>query len=245
MNNPERSHLLGVLAGLFLAAVLVLSALLLSRAWLRIAESQTISVTGSARKNVRADLVVWKGTFSTEANTLVAAQRALKADLEKVGAYLRANHVTNYSVSTISIQELRASERNQNEGLQQKTVGYRLSQWVEVRSPEIDRITELDRDSVALVERGVLFTTALEYIYTKSGETKVEMLAEATKDAHVRAQQMAGQGGRAIHQLRSAKMGVFQITPLYSIQTSSEGINDNTSPEKTLTAVVTANFSMR
>jgi hypothetical protein len=52
-----KPHLLGVLAGLFLAAGLVLSAVLVTGAWLRISESQTVSVTGSARTAVRSDLV--------------------------------------------------------------------------------------------------------------------------------------------------------------------------------------------
>ena len=43
-----RPHLLGVLAGLFLAAGLVLASLIVARAWQRVAEAQAISVTGSA-----------------------------------------------------------------------------------------------------------------------------------------------------------------------------------------------------
>jgi hypothetical protein len=130
--------------------------------------------------------------------------------------------------------------------MQRKTAGYRLTQTAQINSQDVERILQLDRDSTALVEQGVLFTTAApEYVYTKAGETKVEMLAEATKDARARAEQIAAQGHRLIAQLRTAKMGVFQITPVYSLQTSWEGINDTTSLEKTVTAVVTATFSMK
>lgn len=246
MNNITRPHLLGLLAGLFLAVGLIASAMLVTRVWLKVAESQAISVTGSARKAVKADLIVWRGNVSTEAATLLAAQRALKADLEKVEALLKANNVTNFQVSPISIQEVRAVERIPNEPAAQKTVGYRLSQNVEVQSSEVERIIKLDGDSVALVEQDVLFTTAApQFIYTKAGETKVEMLAEATKDARARAEQIALQGGRVIDQLRSARMGVFRITPVHSLQTSWEGVNDTSSLEETITAVVTGNFSMK
>ncbi|PYI79975.1 MAG: SIMPL domain-containing protein [Verrucomicrobia bacterium] len=246
MNNGARPQTLGLLAGLFLSVGLMLSAVMFTRTWLKIAESQTISVTGSARKNVRSDLVVWHGGFSTEANTLLSAQRALKDDLAKVEELLRVNDVTNYLVSTISIQELHAVEKGQNEFAHQKTIGFRLSQSVEVRCPDPERIARLDRDSVTFVERGVLFTTvAPQYIYTKAGETKVEMLAEATSDARARAEQIAVQGGRVIDRLRSARMGVFQVTPMYDIRTSWDGMNDTSSLEKTITAVVTANFSLK
>jgi hypothetical protein len=246
MNSRSHPHLLGLLAGLFLAAGLVLSAMVVTRAWLKVAESQTISVTGAARKNIRADFIVWRSSFSTEAPTLLAAQRALKTDLGRVDAWLKDEGITNHLVSPISIQEVRATEKAQGEAPQQRTVSYRLSQLVEIRSPEVDRVLALERESVGLVEQGVLFSSnPPEFISTKAGEAKVEMLAEATKEARARADQIAAQGNRMIAQLRSAKMGVFQITPIYSLQTSWDGINDTTSLEKTITAVVTATFSLR
>ena len=70
------------------------------------------------------------------------------------------------------------------------------------------------------------------------------MLAAATKDARERAEQIASQGGRKIRALRAAKMGVFQITPRNSSDTSAEGINDTTSREKTIRAFVSASFTM-
>jgi hypothetical protein len=252
MNSRTKPHLLGVLAGLFLAAGLVWSAMLVTRAWLKIAEWETISVTGSARKAVRSDLVIWRGSFTADGDTLLVAQRNLKGDLAKVEAFLIASGMTNFQIGPISIKELqattelKAAQKGESDITQQKTVGYRLTQTVEVRSAETERVTRLDQDSTTLVEQGVMFAaSAPEYIYTRAGEAKVEMLAEATKDARARADQIASQGGRAIRQLRSARMGVFQITPVLSSLTSSEGVNDTTSLEKTVTAVVTASFSLR
>jgi uncharacterized protein len=157
-----------------------------------------------------------------------------------VESFLKLNGITNYILTPISIQEFKSSDNTP------KRLGFQLSQTVEINSIEVERITKLARDSTALVEQGVFFTTVPpEYIYTKAGEAKIEMLAEATKDALSRAEQIVSQGGRRIHQLRSARMGVFQVTPLYSSQTSSEGVNDTSSLEKTVTAVVTASFSLK
>ena len=246
MTPSNRPHLLGLLAGLFVAAGLVLSAMVVTQAWLKVSESQVVTVTGSARKVVRADLVVWRGTFSGEGVSLLEVQRKLKGDLALVETFLRDAGVTNHSVSSISIQELRGRERGVDDPEQLRTLGYRLSQSIEVASPDVDRVMRLQQDSTSLLERGVLFTsTTPEFIYTKAGEAKVEMLAEATKDARGRAEQIAEQGGRSIHALRSARMGVFQITPRYSTQTSWEGMNDTTSLEKTVTAIVNATFSMK
>jgi hypothetical protein len=96
-----------------------------------------------------------------------------------------------------------------------------------------------------LIDQGiVLQTSGIQFIYTKAGEAKIEMMGEATKDARTRAEQIASQGGRKIKALRPARMGVVQINPRYSSATSWEGNNDTSSLEKTITITVTASFSL-
>ncbi len=246
MNGIAKPHLLGLVAGFFLATGLVVSALLATTAWLKVKNTQFITVKGSARKNVRADLTVWRGTFSTQAATLLEAQRQLKGDAEKVRAFIAARGVTNFSFTPIGIDDVRGTLTDATGLTQPQILGYRLSQTVRVESSEVDLMNELDRDSVALVEQGVLFTAqAPEFLYTKAGEAKVEMLAEATRDARTRAEQIAQQGARQIARLHDANMGVIQIVPIYSGQTSWEGMNDTSSLDKTITAVVTATFALK
>lgn len=249
MTTAGRPHLLGLLAGLFLAGGLVGSAMLFTRTWLKVADSDSIAVTGSARRNITSDFIVWRATFNVTAPSLLEAQRILKADRAKVSAFFAAIGITNHTFTPIVISEEHGTETlksGDGETTKTRIVGYKLEQKVEVRSPEVDRVMRLDRDSVDLVEQGVqLAPAAPEFIYTKAGDAKVEMLAEATKDARARADQISSQGGRGISTLRSAKMGVFQITPLYSSETSWDGRNDTTSREKTITAVVNAAFTMR
>lgn len=243
--NPTRPHLLGMLAGLFLAAGLVASAMLATTTWLRIRNTQFISVKGSARTNITSDLAIWKGSFSVRAGTLLEAQRELQTDGTKVEAFLRQKQVTNFSLLPIVIEEQKGRLET-NHVIQDLVVGYRLAQPVRVESGNIDQISRLNHESSELVESGVEFTSEPpEFIYTKSAEAKIEMLAEAAKDARARAEQIAGQGGRIITAMHSAEMGVFQITPRYESQTSGEGLNDTTSADKTITSVVTATFSLK
>ena len=51
-------------------------------------------------------------------------------------------------------------------------------------------------------------------------------------------------GGRRVNELRNARMGVVQVNPLYSSSTSWEGNAEASSPEKTITATVSATFAM-
>ena len=255
--NSSRPQLFGMLAGLFLAAGLVFSSMLGTTAWVKIKDSQFISVKGSARKNIKSDFAIWTANFSVQAPTLLEAQRQLKDDRDKVEVFLNSAGMTNHLFKSISIVEQKATFENEitNQNYadgwkvvssQEKTVGYKLNQSVEVRSEEVEHVARLDSDSTALVEQGVLLTTdAPRFIYTQAAEAKIEMLAEATKDARARADQIAGQGNRQLAGLHAADMGVFQIAPLHSSDTSGEGMNDTSSLDKTITAVVTATFLLK
>lgn len=245
--ESSRPHLFGVLAGVFLAAGIAFAALVLAGAWTRIAESQIISVTGSARRNVRSDLVVWRSAYQVDAPTLLEAQKRLREDLAKVQRFLSERSLREVTLGPVQIREIteRVTLRDGGESTTRR-VGYRLSQVVEVRSPEVDRVPGLASESTELLEQGVTFVSeAMEFIYTKAGEAKVEMMAEATKDARARANQIAENGGRAIRGLREARMGVIQINPLHGTATSWEGNNDTTAVDKTITATVSASFALR
>ena len=241
-----RPHLFGLLAGLFLAAGLCFASVVFTRTWTHLHESQVIDVTGSARKNVLSDLVVWRASFAVEDESLLAAHAKLKADLAVVKEFLQARNVRDVSLLPLQIRELTARVKRDGDETVAKRTGYRITQRIEIKSTDIEPTTRLGTDSAALLEQGIaLESDGLDFIYTKASEAKVEMMAEATKDARARAEQIAGQGGRKIKELRTARMGVVQINPLYSSATSWEGNNDSSSFEKTITTTVSATFSLQ
>jgi len=236
----------GILIGLCLAAGLIISAAQITRAWLHIADSQVINVTGSALQDVTSDTAIWSAGFSVEADNLAQAQSKLQLDATRVADFFRERGVTNAEISAINIQRLKAAAETMGGDEESwRTVGYRLRQTVRLESQAVAQVMELQQESSALVAEGVeLDDLGIQFIYTRAAETKIDMLAAATKDARQRADQIAGQGGRKIRGLRAAKMGVFQITPRNSNETSAEGINDTTSREKTIRAFVSASFTM-
>jgi hypothetical protein len=242
---PSRPHLFGLLAGLFLAAGLCFASIVFTRTWTHIHESQVIDVTGSARKNVRSDLVVWRASFSVDDEVLLNAHTTLKEHLAKTSEFLRGHGVKEITVMPVQIREITARGKGEDEESVTRRVGYRLTQRIEIRSTDVETTTGLGTASAALLEQGVaLISEGLEFIYTKASDAKIEMMAEATKDARARAEQIAVQGGRKIKELRTARMGVVQINPLYSSATSWEGNNDNSSLEKTITTTVSATFTL-
>lgn len=243
--TTSRPHLFGLLAGLALAAGLCFASIVFTRAWTRISEDQVINVTGSARKEVRSDLALWRAGFSSDAPTLAEAHAQSKADLAHVETFLRGSGQNDYVIRPVQVSEL-VERIKTEEGEVSRRSGYRIRQSLEVRSTEVEAVPKLASDAVRLLEQGVtLASEGMDFIYTKAGEAKIEMMGEAAKDARARAEQISAQGGRVIKELRSARMGVVQINPRYSTATSWEGNNDTSSLEKTLTTTVTATFSLQ
>ena len=120
-----------------------------------------------------------------------------------------------------------------------------MSQSIEVRSRTVEKVAKVARESTELISQGIEFVSDQpEFFYTEIGKLKLEMLGLATQNAKDRAQSMASAVGNKIGQMRSAKMGVFQITPVTSTDVSDWGENDTSSFEKKVMSVVSANFSI-
>jgi len=237
----------GMLAGLFLAGGICFGSIVLARTWIHLKESEVIEVAGSTRKNVRSDLAVWSARVSVEDSTIQGAYAKLKVDVEKVDQFLKTRKQANAGWSPVEVRELTAARlKDEDENAPQKRIGYRVAQAFKLSSADVDGLPRLANDCTELLDQGVvLMSESLQYIYTKAGEAKVEMAAEATRDARTRAEQIASQGGRSVRALRTAKMGVVQINPVYSTATSDGGNSDEFSLEKTIIVSVSAKFTLK
>ena len=74
---------------IIIAVAVVISSYLFSNAFQnRNKSNDTISVTGSGKKDFVSDLIVWSGSFSKKSMTLKEAYAALDSDREKIKSYL-------------------------------------------------------------------------------------------------------------------------------------------------------------
>lgn len=233
-------------AGVALAIGLVLASVIGGLAFVKAKRGdQTIVVTGSARKRIKSDLVIWGAGVSYQAPVLADAYRSLAENVPRVKAYLISKGIPEdqITISSISSQTLHARDSNgQDTG---QITGYSLRQELEVRSNDVYKIEKIAREATELINQGILLESmAPAYHYTKLGEEKITMLAEAAKDAKVRAEKVAESTGSSIGSVRTARMGVLQITPADSNEVSDSGMNDLSSLEKDITAVVNVGFAI-
>ena len=236
-----------IVLGICIALATIASSVIISQAMMKIKKfsSEVINVTGSAEKKIVSDYITWNLEFSRRDLDMTAAFQKLKDDLKTVNDYLILKGIPEKEI-IISQVETKVLYKKNEKGYDTNDIeGYRLSQTIEVRSTEVDKITEISRQATELIHQGIeLISNAPGYFYLKLPELKHELLSEATKDAKKRAEQIAASTGSKIGAIRSAKMGVFQITPVNSYEVSDWGMNDTTSIEKKANAVVRIDFAI-
>lgn len=209
-------------------------------------QDHRIAVTGSASRRIRSDLVVWRASVKAQAATTAEAYKKLSADVLIAQSWLQAQGVDPKTVvvSSIAIEEIHPRDKD-NKILEEQTVAYRMSQSIEISSGDIDKIGRVSRGATELIDRGVSIQSEPPmYIYTGLAELKVQLLADASRDARARADQIARNTGSRVGSLVAAKMGILQINPAHSSEVSWSGNNDKTSLDKDAMAVVSASFTV-
>ncbi len=242
-----QEHFPQIFAGLAaLSLSLVISSLIFAKAIREFKQANDVLVvTGSAKKPIQSDYIIVSFSVSSQEATAKAAYQNLKNQTEKLQVYLQEQKVPDNAITLGAIQTYTVPEITVNGRETGQILAYRLSQNLEIRSDEVKRYTELSQQANELINEGInLVSQPPQYLYTKLSQLRVEMIAEATKDAKARAKAIAKSTESKVGSIRSAKTGVFQITSRNSTDVSDYGIYDTSSLEKDITAVVSVQFSM-
>jgi len=204
-----------------------------------------IEVTGSFKKQVRSDYAVWKAAIALQGPDLQGASAQATADAQRLVAFLRTNGIADSSVTMRPLETEALYRVAENGATTSELTGYKVTQRVEVRSADVARITALSQRANDLIgQRIPLGSSSVDYLYTQLERVRGEMLADATRDAKRRAEAIAQAAGAEVGGIRSARMGVFQVTPRNSTEVSDYGMNDTSSLDKDVTAVVRVTFAV-
>jgi uncharacterized protein len=242
-------------AGLALSVALVLSSAVASWSFLHAKKlNQSIEVTGSAKKRIKSDFIIWRASVTVESPSLAEGYTKLSRDVEKTRAFLVAQGVpeTQIVISAVVTTPIRPQPQRTYQGMNVEITalsgnisGYSLKQTLEIRSTDIDKISAVSRQVTQLITQGIfLESESPQYLYTRLAEAKVDILASAARDARERAKQIAESAGGHVGEARTAQMGVLQITAAESNNVSDYGENDTKSLEKDVNAVVHMSFAL-
>lgn len=258
--RPVRSISLPPLAAIPLALGLAVSTYIAADTWRDVRkppEKNNILITGSAKKRIVSDHIQWSATIQGTGLDRTAAYLSLKGGTEKAVAFLKAQGIKPDDIkieSAMITEEFETVREDKvlpgtNVPLRTETaksIGFLAVQVVSVGSPDVPLIEKASREITSLLEQDVFVTShPPRYYYTRLGELKLEMLAEAAKDARSRAENILSSAGNAgLGPLVYASMGIININPANSTATSSEGHNDTTSYEKDIITIVRAEYKV-
>ena len=248
------------LAALAIALGMVLSVLIAAGTWKDVRkrpEKNNIRITGSARKRIVSDLIEWSASVEAKASERTAAYIALKGGTDKAVAFLKAQGIKAEEIETQSATTTEELETVQEDKVlpgtsvalrseRKVSKGFRAVQVVSVSSANIALVEKASREITTLLEQGVFVSSrSPSYYSTRLGELKLEMLAEAAKDARGRAENiLRSAGNTSVGKLVYADMGIININAANSTETSTEGSNDTTSRDKDIITIVHASYEV-
>jgi hypothetical protein len=203
---------------IIIAVSIIICSIIFTSTWkANNASNQTISVTGSAKKDIISDLGVLRGTVSAQYSTADGAYRELLKQKPALISYLAANGFPKDKIELFTINSYPVYEIGASGYQTGRIIAFNYSQRIEIKSTDVNKIKAISLDIPSLIEKGVNFNVEMpEYHYTKLANLKIEIQADASKDAMIRAQKIAEATGRQLGPMRSARMGVLQITPRLS-----------------------------
>jgi len=263
--KPNRMIVSLQVGGFFFALANVICVAILAWTYLSVKhEPRTLVVTGSAKKAITSDTISWTGTIITYDADLAKAYEKLKANADRAAEFIKQAGVPDAEVTFSSVRTRKIMQREFVPAFapaggipagQQlptpetittnKVELFALSQDITIESHSMDKVPSVSRNITSLISDGIeIESGSPSYTYSKLSELKIDMLADATKDATTRASQIVNNANGKLGKLVEARMGVMQINPKGVTGVSDTGNNDTTSLEKEILAVVSVRFQL-
>ena len=238
--NPNKI----IYTSIILGVCLIISAVIASITFYIVRSPEdTLSVTGSVRQRVTSDIAQWSGEFSRTVLTedLKIGYDMMQTDQELVLDFFEDNgfNEEDVAISPVFMSQLYMYDPD----APKENV---LRQSVEIQSSNVDKITDMAKNTQELINKGVIFSTnSLEYYYSGLPDLRIELIPDAINDAELRAEKIAEGSDKKIGSIKSAHLGVVQVLPVNSTEVSDWGTYDTTTIEKEVMIPVTVIFTLK
>ena len=209
--------------------------------------TDSISVTGSASKEVISDSAKFSGNFSriVKLNNLKSGYDQMSIDLKTVKDFFKTQNIADkdITISTVSMEQ--NYDYNQN-NVAPSEKDYTLRQTIEIVSSDVNKIGTLAQATQSIINKGVIFSVSpVEYYYKNLPETRVTLLSSAVADAKRRAEEIVSGTGKKVGALKSAASGVVQVLPANSLEISDYGTYDTSKINKNIMVTAKVAFDIK
>jgi uncharacterized protein len=219
--------------------------------------SHTVTVKGLAEQAVKSDLALWEINYREVGNDLAQLDQRLQHDQELVVAFLKQQGFTDQEIgrTQLKVEDRLANIYNQTATQNPNDQRYVVTAGVRVRSTQVDLIQLTSQKTENLLQQGVPLAFDVStlspnpsYYYTHLDSIRPEMLSQATKSAHLIAEQFAKDSKSRLGPIYRASQGVFQIMGRDTSTMSSDwNSNQNAlgSIEKKVRLVTTIDYGLK
>ncbi len=175
--------------------------------------ARSISVKGLSEREVAASVAIWTLSYGAGGNDLAEINQRLATSTKEVVNFLKSSGFDekDIAVQPPNVRDLSLEERDID--AQPLTTRYRANQSVLLRTSKVDQVKPAVSAVSRLIAAGVELSgrNDPEYFFDKLNEIKPDMIAEATKNAKIAAEQFSRDASTKLGGLRSASQGWFQV----------------------------------
>lgn len=173
----------------------------------------TVTVRGLCEKEVPADRVVYRLSYSEKNNDLAALRQTIAANNKTIVKLL---HDAGFEDSEISYGAASyTDEYNSWSDVSHIAYRYEASQTVTVITSKMDLIKKAQNSiESALINSNILANGYADYQYLGHNDIKPSMIAESLEKARESAEEFAKNSHSKIGKMRTASQGYFEIEDL-------------------------------
>ena len=218
----------------------------------------TISVIGLGTKDFVSDEILWSGSFTTKSFDIKEAYNKMISDQKIVSDFFLSKGFKKeeFTFGAVQFNKRFREVRTENTEVAYQTKyeqvfdGYEASQTITFsakKNPDLmKRIEAVSGKTSELINSGIeLSSNSIQYTYSDLASLKQSLIENATKDAYERAEKIVKTADGDLGKLKTASMGVFQITGQGSTEEDSYGGNNDTfSKNKTARITVRLEYNL-
>jgi hypothetical protein len=199
------------------SVAVIVSAIVLAMAYTEKHRSAagTITVTGLGETEFTSDLIVIKGSISSQDRDASTSYVKMQSDRDLLVEFLvqRGVSADEITFSMPSTHPVETANYVNGEWAGYQFSHYNSVQPFVVESTNIDIVESASRELPSLIAEGVSISVYDPmYYFSKLDDVKLDLLSEAASDARERAQNIAASSGAKLGALKESRAGVFQIT---------------------------------
>ena len=221
---------------------IVLTAIILGKSFKNRNENlDSISVVGLGTKDFVSDEILWSGSFSASSADIKTAYNKIITDQKTVSDFFigKGFNASEFVFGAVSFQkkfrEIKTESNDNSYQSKSEMVfdGYEAIQSIVFNAKKnpnlMTRIEDVSSKTSELINSGIELTSnSIQYTFSDLPSLKQSLIEKATKDANERASKIVKTADGSLGKLKTASMGVFQITGQGSTEDDSYGGNNDT-----------------